>query len=65
MLHHGKIKAKKANLDINFQLCSADDLPFSDNSFNAYTISFGIRNCMDKEKVNFLSIYMFKVVLTN
>jgi len=51
MLKYGMNRAKKAGLNMNWQQCSADDLPFEDNTFNAYTISFGIRNCTDKDKV--------------
>lgn len=51
MLNEGKKRAKKQKLDITWEHCSADDLPFDDNSFTAYTISFGIRNCTDKDKV--------------
>jgi len=51
MLQYGIKKAEKAGIKMNWKQCSADDLPFEDNSFNAYTISFGIRNCTDKDKV--------------
>jgi len=51
MLKYGMKKAEKAGLQMNWKQCSADDLPFEDNSFHAYTISFGIRNCTDKDKV--------------
>lgn len=51
MLKVGKKRAQANNLKINWEHCSADDLPFDDNSFNAYTISFGIRNCTHKDKV--------------
>ena len=54
MLNEGQKRAQKNQLDINkWELCSADALPFEDESFNAYTISFGIRNCTDKDKVSF------------
>lgn len=32
-------------------LGNAEELPFKDNSFNAYTIAFGIRNCTHIDKV--------------
>lgn len=51
MLAEGRKRAENQNLKMSWELCSADDLPFEDESFNAYTISFGIRNCTDKDKV--------------
>nr|CAB3232978.1 2-methoxy-6-polyprenyl-1,4-benzoquinol methylase, mitochondrial-like [Phallusia mammillata] len=51
MLDVGKERAKKQNLDLKWVCGSADDLPFPDESFTAYTISFGIRNCTDINKV--------------
>ena len=30
--------------NINWHLCSAENLPFKDNTFDFYTISYGIRN---------------------
>ena len=36
--------------NINWVLSSAENLPFSDNSFDYYVISFGIRNVTNLEK---------------
>lgn len=37
---------------IDWICANAEILPFENNSFNAYTIAFGIRNCTHIEKVN-------------
>jgi ubiquinone/menaquinone biosynthesis methyltransferase len=43
---------KLYNLDIDFIQCNAEDLYFiEDNSIDIYTISFGIRNCTNIDKV--------------
>lgn len=52
MMEEGKAKSYDQN---NFQriewLCGmAEELPFPDNTFDAYTISFGLRNVTDREK---------------
>ncbi len=46
MLDVGRARAKKRAFDakLEFVQANAEDLPFPDNSFNAYTIAFGIRN---------------------
>mgnify|MGYP001818142685 CR=1 FL=1 len=45
MLEVGRERAaKKGYEDIRFVEANAEALPFADNSFNAYTIAFGIRN---------------------
>jgi demethylmenaquinone methyltransferase/2-methoxy-6-polyprenyl-1,4-benzoquinol methylase len=46
MLEVGKSRAAKRGLSDNLDFVEADaqDLPFPDNSFDAYTIAFGIRN---------------------
>lgn len=53
MLEEGKKKAKKAaDLDqerLDFVEGSAEELPFDDNSFDSYTIAFGIRNVTNRE----------------
>ncbi|KAG5878552.1 hypothetical protein JTB14_018874 [Gonioctena quinquepunctata] len=54
MLEVGKIRSKNLNHDpdsISWEEGNAEKLPFSDNSFNAYTIAFGIRNCTHIDKV--------------
>lgn len=40
------------NCSIDWVCANAEQLPFDENSFNAYTIAFGIRNCTHIEKVN-------------
>jgi demethylmenaquinone methyltransferase/2-methoxy-6-polyprenyl-1,4-benzoquinol methylase len=46
MLRVGRERAKKWRFgsDIKFVEANAEELPFEDNSFDAYTIAFGIRN---------------------
>jgi demethylmenaquinone methyltransferase/2-methoxy-6-polyprenyl-1,4-benzoquinol methylase len=46
MLDVGRRRATRQRLDGNltFVEANAEDLPFEDNSFDAYTIAFGIRN---------------------
>ena len=46
MLNVGAIKIKKLNLDgeISMQKGDAENLPFSDNRFDAVTVAFGVRN---------------------
>lgn len=54
MLEVGKLRSEKLKHNpniINWQEGNAENLPFSDNSFNAYTIAFGIRNCTHVDKV--------------
>ena len=43
MLENGKNKLKKFK-NINWHMSPAEKLPFPDESFDYYTISFGIRN---------------------
>lgn len=52
MLEIGKRKVKKLNLEKKIELLFADceKLPFKDNSFNAITVGFGIRNFENLEK---------------
>lgn len=52
MLTVGRDRAEKAGLSelIRFSQGNAEDLPFPDKSFDAYTIAFGIRNVPDIPK---------------
>ncbi|XP_012164439.1 2-methoxy-6-polyprenyl-1,4-benzoquinol methylase, mitochondrial isoform X1 [Bombus terrestris] len=57
MLDVGKVRAKKLgwtdqnNFNIDWKQCDAEKLPFEDDSYNAYTIAFGIRNVTHIGKV--------------
>lgn len=56
MLDVGKIRAEKLglnslNTEIDWVCADAEKLPFDDNTFTAYTIAFGIRNCTHVDKV--------------
>ncbi|KAL3271358.1 hypothetical protein HHI36_021842 [Cryptolaemus montrouzieri] len=53
MLEVGKERSKNLKLDpklITWQEADAEKLPFEDNSFNAYTIAFGLRNVTHIDK---------------
>lgn len=52
MLAQGEknLEPLKTRATISFQCASAEDLPFPDNSFDYYTISYGIRNVTDIPK---------------
>ena len=49
MIAKGKEKLKKYN-NINWVISSAENLPLKKNSFDFYTISFGLRNTKDLDK---------------
>jgi len=49
MIAKGKEKLKKYN-NINWVISSAENLPLKENSFDFYTISFGLRNTKDLDK---------------
>ncbi|XP_072934085.1 2-methoxy-6-polyprenyl-1,4-benzoquinol methylase, mitochondrial [Epargyreus clarus] len=57
MLDVGKIRAEKQGytkdspVDINWLCGDAEKLDLPDDTYNAYTIAFGIRNCTHVEKV--------------
>lgn len=52
MLSTGRDKLFDSNIykGLKFSCCNAEDLPFEDNSFDYYTIAFGIRNVTDIRK---------------
>lgn len=52
MLSTGRDKLFDENISkgLKFSCCNAEDLPFEDNSFDYYTIAFGIRNVTDVKK---------------
>ena len=52
MLDVGKARAVDKNLyqNLNFVCCDGEDLTFEDNSFDFFTIAFGIRNFTDINK---------------
>lgn len=56
MLDVGKIRAEKlghnsSKTEIDWVCADAEKLPFDDNTFTAYTIAFGIRNCTHVDQV--------------
>lgn len=42
-----RLKSREKVVDLRFETVNAEKLPFPDNSFDAYTIAFGIRNVTD------------------
>lgn len=50
MLELAPPKAKKAGLDIDFQIADAMNLQFADKRFDIASIAYGIRNVADPEK---------------
>jgi demethylmenaquinone methyltransferase / 2-methoxy-6-polyprenyl-1,4-benzoquinol methylase len=50
MLAVGRERAAKAGARMEFREAGAEALPFTDRSFDAYTIAFGIRNVTDIEQ---------------
>ena len=69
MLEVGKVRAKKLgwvdqnDFDIEWMQCDAEKLPFEDDSYDAYTIAFGIRNVTHIEKVNQSYKILIKLIL--
>lgn len=57
MLDVGRKRAERLGLNdnpacsIDWVCANAEELPFDDNSFNCYTIAFGIRNCTHIDRV--------------
>ncbi|XP_075155326.1 2-methoxy-6-polyprenyl-1,4-benzoquinol methylase, mitochondrial-like [Haematobia irritans] len=47
----GLTEEKLSNMTIEWKVANAEKLPFPDNSFNSYTIAFGIRNCTHIDRV--------------
>lgn len=47
MIEAARKKAPKHGPDVTFQIADALDLPFGDGSFDAVTVSFGLRNMTD------------------
>lgn len=47
MIEAAKKKAPRHGRDVTFTVADALDLPFSDGSFDACTVSFGLRNMVD------------------
>jgi demethylmenaquinone methyltransferase/2-methoxy-6-polyprenyl-1,4-benzoquinol methylase len=52
MMKVGRVKLKERKLDHKIELLSGDseNLPFADNSFDAITVGFGVRNFENLEK---------------
>lgn len=52
MLEVGKVKVKEENLQDQIEMIQGDaeNMPFEDNSFDAITVSFGVRNFENLEK---------------
>lgn len=58
MLDVGKMRAERlgyggvdADVHVDWICANAEQLPFDDNTFTAYTIAFGIRNCTHVDRV--------------
>ena len=49
MIEKGKKKLKHLN-NIQWHISSAENLPFKDNIFDIYSVSFGVRNFSDTQK---------------
>lgn len=47
MIEHAPDKAKEQNLEVDFEVADAMDLPYDDNRFDIASIAFGIRNVDD------------------
>jgi demethylmenaquinone methyltransferase / 2-methoxy-6-polyprenyl-1,4-benzoquinol methylase len=47
MIHAARRKAAKHGPDVRFMIADALDLPFDDESFDAATVAFGLRNMTD------------------
>jgi demethylmenaquinone methyltransferase/2-methoxy-6-polyprenyl-1,4-benzoquinol methylase len=49
-LERKKIKSKKLSEFIQMVIGDSENLPFDDNSFDAITVAFGVRNFENLEK---------------
>jgi len=47
MIEYAPAKAREKNMDVDFQVADAMNLPFPDNRFDISSIAFGIRNVDD------------------
>lgn len=47
MIEHAPAKAAEHNLEVDFEVADAMDLPYDDDRFNISSIAFGIRNVDD------------------
>ena len=47
MIEHAPDKARSKNMEVDFEVADAMDLPYEDNSFDISSIAFGIRNVDD------------------
>jgi hypothetical protein len=70
MLEVGKKRASGigfTSADLSWQEGDAQALPFEDNTFDAYTISFGIRNVVDVQKVILVvcSLFYYLTLMQN
>lgn len=51
MLKEGQIRAEREGyMDIDWVCANGEELPFESNSFDSYTVAFGIRNFSDRPK---------------
>lgn len=50
MLERARDKARARGVDVDFRAGDALDLPFDDDSFDAATVAFGIRNVSDLDR---------------
>ncbi|KAJ3314694.1 2-hexaprenyl-6-methoxy-1,4-benzoquinone methyltransferase [Boothiomyces sp. JEL0838] len=51
MLQVGRERAKKKGYELEFVQGNAEELQFENDTFDAYTIAFGIRNCTHVDRV--------------
>lgn len=59
--HLNYTNATLRNCTVDWVCANAEQLPFANESFNAYTIAFGIRNCTHVDKVrtqNWMDFYL-------